>query len=137
MSPKADRGTKRTCQSCGSRFYDLNRDPIACPMCEAVFVMSAREYKAVQDAEAIAEEAAALKAAAKAAAAAKQFPAAAALPEGEDLPEIAAGDELGDIETSEEIAPGEGEETFLVEEEDGGDVSGLLDGPIEGEEEEA
>ena len=29
MSTKAERGTKRTCQNpeCGSRFYDLNRDP--------------------------------------------------------------------------------------------------------------
>jgi hypothetical protein len=30
---KVQRGTKRTCQNpeCGSRFYDLNRDPITCP----------------------------------------------------------------------------------------------------------
>ncbi|MGH6815363.1 MAG: FYDLN acid domain-containing protein, partial [Hyphomicrobiaceae bacterium] len=30
MATKAERGTKRTCQNaeCGSRFYDLNRDPI-------------------------------------------------------------------------------------------------------------
>ena len=30
---KAQRGTKRACQNpeCGSRFYDLNRNPLACP----------------------------------------------------------------------------------------------------------
>jgi uncharacterized protein (TIGR02300 family) len=27
------RGTKRTCQSCAGRFYDLNKDPIECPLC--------------------------------------------------------------------------------------------------------
>jgi uncharacterized protein (TIGR02300 family) len=30
---KPDLGTKRICHSCGARFYDLNRDPIACPKC--------------------------------------------------------------------------------------------------------
>ncbi len=30
-------GTKRQCQSCGSKFYDLLKDPIVCPSCETVF----------------------------------------------------------------------------------------------------
>ena len=30
-------GTKRTCQSCGTKFYDLRRDPIVCPKCDEVF----------------------------------------------------------------------------------------------------
>lgn len=35
------RGTKRTCQNdaCGARFYDLNRDPIECPVCGAAYVL--------------------------------------------------------------------------------------------------
>ena len=43
MSTKEDvklqRGTKRMCQNpeCGSRFYDLNRDPITCPICNSVY----------------------------------------------------------------------------------------------------
>ena len=37
MSIKAARGTKRVCQSCGNKFYDLNRDPITCPICQTVF----------------------------------------------------------------------------------------------------
>lgn len=28
-------GTKRVCQHCGARFYDLGRDPIVCPKCGA------------------------------------------------------------------------------------------------------
>jgi uncharacterized protein (TIGR02300 family) len=33
---KPEWGTKRLCQSCGERFYDLKRNPITCPNCEAV-----------------------------------------------------------------------------------------------------
>lgn len=35
--PKDDWGTKRACPKCTVRFYDLNRDPIICPGCEASF----------------------------------------------------------------------------------------------------
>ena len=43
MSTKAERGTKRTCQNpeCGSRFYDLNRDPVICPICQTVYQLEA------------------------------------------------------------------------------------------------
>jgi uncharacterized protein (TIGR02300 family) len=34
---KPEWGNKRICQSCGASFYDLRRDPIVCPKCEAVF----------------------------------------------------------------------------------------------------
>jgi len=34
---KPEWGTKRTCLSCGARFYDLQRSPIACPTCGTVF----------------------------------------------------------------------------------------------------
>jgi uncharacterized protein (TIGR02300 family) len=30
---KAEWGLKRTCQSCGARFYDLSKNPIECPKC--------------------------------------------------------------------------------------------------------
>jgi uncharacterized protein (TIGR02300 family) len=30
---KPEWGTKRTCQSCGARFYDLMHSPIVCPKC--------------------------------------------------------------------------------------------------------
>ncbi len=30
---KKDWGKKRTCESCGARFYDLGRDPPTCPKC--------------------------------------------------------------------------------------------------------
>lgn len=34
---KLEWGTKRTCQSCASRFYDLRRSPITCPKCGSPF----------------------------------------------------------------------------------------------------
>ncbi|MBF0130427.1 MAG: TIGR02300 family protein [Alphaproteobacteria bacterium] len=34
---KPEWGQKRTCPSCGARFYDLKRTPIQCPKCEARF----------------------------------------------------------------------------------------------------
>ncbi len=30
-------GTKRICQNCGTKFYDMQRDPITCPKCQTVF----------------------------------------------------------------------------------------------------
>jgi len=34
---KPELGTKRLCAACGVKFYDLNKDPIACPKCGTVF----------------------------------------------------------------------------------------------------
>ena len=33
---KPEWGLKRTCFSCGARFYDLRREPVICPVCSAV-----------------------------------------------------------------------------------------------------
>ena len=33
----ADRGLKRTCASCGTKFYDFGKLPIICPNCSAEF----------------------------------------------------------------------------------------------------
>jgi uncharacterized protein (TIGR02300 family) len=34
---KPEWGLKRTCQSCGARFYDMGRDSVACPKCGTKF----------------------------------------------------------------------------------------------------
>jgi len=36
---KLEWGTKRTCLSCGARFYDLQKTPPKCPKCGTVFEM--------------------------------------------------------------------------------------------------
>jgi uncharacterized protein (TIGR02300 family) len=38
---KPEWGSKRICQDCGARFYDLRRNPIVCPKCGAKFDASA------------------------------------------------------------------------------------------------
>ncbi len=30
-------GTKRICQNCGAKFYDMTREPIVCPRCHTEF----------------------------------------------------------------------------------------------------
>ena len=35
---KPELGTKQRCNSCEAKFFDLNKSPIVCPMCEALFI---------------------------------------------------------------------------------------------------
>jgi uncharacterized protein (TIGR02300 family) len=117
MSTKAERGTKRTCQNneCGSRFYDLNRDPIVCPICQSVYKLDAAPAEAVAAAPAPAK---------------RPPPQPAEALEGDEdaLPAI-EGDE-------EEAVAAEEDETFLeAEEEDGSDMTNIIGGPVaEGDE---
>jgi uncharacterized protein (TIGR02300 family) len=69
---KASWGTKRTCQNCAARFYDLNKSPIKCPKCgrehdreDYVKVRRGRATAATTAAAAAAAAAAAKLAAAK------------------------------------------------------------------------
>ena len=48
-------GTKRQCANCGAKFYDLRRDPIVCPRCEAVFEPVAARRSRATAAVAVAE----------------------------------------------------------------------------------
>jgi uncharacterized protein (TIGR02300 family) len=34
---KPEWGMKRVCPSCGSRYYDMQRDPVTCPKCGAAY----------------------------------------------------------------------------------------------------
>jgi uncharacterized protein (TIGR02300 family) len=115
MSTKAERGTKRTCQNpeCGSRFYDLNRDPIICPICQSVFQLNAA-------AETVAAAPAAQESARSA---------ARSRPEPAEVP-IAEDEEALPAIEDEEAAGAEEDETFLeAEEEDGSDMETII-GPV-------
>jgi uncharacterized protein (TIGR02300 family) len=113
---KASWGTKRTCQNCAARFYDLNKAPIKCPKCgrehdREDFVKVRRGR---QTAAATAAAAAALAAAAKAAVAKKKLEEADgeegadteadALEDTDDL-----ADDAEDIEVEVEDDKGEGD----------------------------
>lgn len=130
MSTKAARGTKRTCQSseCGARFYDLNRDPISCPICGSVYELASAPAAVV--ASAVGEDKGSRKS--------KKADFVPVVEDG--VPVEVPVDEgevaLPEVEGEEAIAA-ETDETFLEEEEeDGGDVSNII-GPVEGDEEEA
>ncbi|HMN37117.1 MAG TPA: TIGR02300 family protein [Hyphomicrobium sp.] len=124
MATKQPRGTKRTCQSCDERFYDLARAPIICPHCGAEYV--------------IASSPAALAALQAEEKAAKKSPKKAAYAEDADagdLPAVEGEEALEDVEADDAVS-GDDDETFLEEEEEeGGDVSGLIGDVAEGEEE--
>lgn len=104
MSTKQARGTKRTCQSedCGSRFYDLNRDPIVCPICGSIYVIASGPVGVLfKDDE-------------------KPRKAKKEIVKDEDSVEVAeeAIGEIAEDEAVEETA----DDAFLEEEEDGGDI---------------
>ena len=123
---RPDLGVKRQCLSCGARFYDLNKNPIVCPKCATVFQAAAPTR--------VAPPAAAARARPE-----EEPEVEPAGPELVSLDEVAAGEAEkdpvieDDIEVAEDVG---GEDTFLEPEEEGeDDVSGLIDGDIEDDEE--
>jgi uncharacterized protein (TIGR02300 family) len=127
MSTKAERGTKRTCQNpeCGSRFYDLSRSPIICPICQSTYEFATSAAALTAAAPVVAEEKVARKPAKKPAFVVDE----AAKPE--DVPVAEGDDVLPAIEGEEEPAAAEDDETFLEEEEeDGADMSNIIGGPV-------
>ncbi len=125
MATKQARGTKRTCQNCDERFYDLGHEPIICPFCGAKYVIASSPAAL-----------AALQAEQRELAAKKAKKAAVVEEADGELPAVEGEEALADVET-DEAAGAEDDETFLEEEEEeGGDVSNIIGGPAgEGDEE--
>ena len=125
---KPELGLKRQCMSCGAKFYDLNKNPITCPKCGTPF-----------QATALAGRAAAPIVARSAPVAEEDEPELeAAGTEMVSLDEVEAGEAEKDLPIDEdlEVADEASDDTFLEEEEEGeDDVSGLIDGDIEDDEE--
>jgi uncharacterized protein (TIGR02300 family) len=133
---KPELGTKRLCAGCGAKFYDLNKDPITCPKCGTVYEVAvvaprgrpdtraavaqpvAQEVPEPQEAEFVSLE----EADAEAQGGAKK-PAGDGVEDVEDV-EIEGGDDEDD------------DSTFIEEtEEEDTDVSEIIGGDIEPEEE--
>ena len=111
MATKADRGTKRTCQdeSCGIRFYDLARDPITCPTCGAAYKIIVAPPAALRRPS-------------------KKFEYAV------KAPAPAEAEKEADSEIVADDADGEADDTIILEEdEEDGDVSGIVEGPAKEE----
>ena len=116
---KPEMGTKRQCGSCGAKFFDLNRDPILCPKCGTTFQATAPTRMAARAVVPDDDE--------------KEPDAAADLVPLEDAD---APDALADVADVEDVeADDTPDDTFLEEEEGGDDVSGLIDGDLETDEE--
>lgn len=140
MATKEARGSKRTCQNpeCGSRFYDLNRNLITCPICDAVYklapvVVEDEPEEVVESAE----TAPAVEAPAATATAANGLDAG----DGEEVTDDDALVSLEDADAelegdSSSTSSDDEDDTFLEEEDDeGGDVSGIIGNVAEDDEE--
>ena len=122
---KPELGLKRQCMSCGAKFYDLNKDPAVCPKCGTVFqaVALGGRTAAPVVARAAEEDEPELETAG---------------PEMVSLEEVEASESDKDMPIDEDIDVGDdvADDTFLEEEEEGeDDVSDLIDGDIEDDEE--
>ncbi|RUO99822.1 TIGR02300 family protein [Hyphomicrobium sp.] len=125
MATKQERGTKRTCQNCDERFYDLAHDPIICPFCGSKYVIASSPAAL-----------AALQAEQRDLAAKKAKKAVVVDDADGELPAVEGEEALVDVE-ADDAGTTEDDETFLEEEEEeGGDVSNIIGGPAgEGDEE--
>jgi uncharacterized protein (TIGR02300 family) len=120
---KPELGAKRQCQSCGAKFFDLNKDPIVCPKCGTIFQgVSARAERASAKEDESEDE--------------TVSPAGVelvSLDEVEASEEKAADPVVDDIDVEDDDSP---DDAFLEEEEeDDDDVSNLIDGEIAPDEE--
>jgi uncharacterized protein (TIGR02300 family) len=127
---KPELGTKRVCPTTGRKFYDFNRDPIVSPYTGQSFPRSSFEPQA--------RGASPARAAPVAAAAVEEDEVDPAAAETVSLEDVEAA-ENKDVAADEDIDIGDEattDDTFLEEEEEGeDDVSGLIDGDIEDDEE--
>jgi uncharacterized protein (TIGR02300 family) len=134
---KPELGTKRLCASCGSKFYDLNRDPIHCPRCGVV-------YELVVATRPVRPEAAPV-------AARPPIPEEAPAPEPQEVETVSleeadaeaegtakkpAPEEAGIEEEEVEMDESLDDHTFIEEqEEEDADVTDIIGGDIENKEE--
>ena len=118
---KPELGSKRQCLNCGAKFFDFNKDPILCPKCGTVFQAAPLPRSPHRPAPAP-EEAEAEPVGAELVPLEDADPA-------EEKPAVAEDE----VEIEDE---GVADDPFLEEEEgDSDDVSNLIDGEIEDDEE--
>ncbi len=125
---KPELGSKRQCMSCGAKFYDLSRDPAVCPKCGTVFQAAALTRVPPP---------AVARAAPAAVADEDETELEAVGPELVSLEDVEAGEAEKDLPGDDDIdvADDVTDDTFLEEEEGEDDVSGLIDGDIEEDDE--
>ncbi|HKJ61279.1 MAG TPA: TIGR02300 family protein [Hyphomicrobiales bacterium] len=127
MSMKAARGSKRVCQNCGAKFYDLNREEIVCPMCDTVFQYEDSGARAMLSGNATEDDDDDLLVAAPSNVEIVPLEEAES-DDDADIPDL-EGDDLVEID-DDDTELGSDEETFIeVEDDDSGDdVTGIVGG---------
>ncbi len=119
---KPELGSKRQCQNCGAKFFDLNRDPILCPKCGANFQPPVVARAAARAAAANDEE--------------TELPAAGRKWSRLKTPKPTDDKAAAVVEDDVDLGDDAADDTFLEEEEeDNDDVADLIDGDIETDEE--
>lgn len=109
-----DRGTKRQCQHCSTKFYDLAKSPIVCPHCGKEFLLTeARPSRPAVVEKPVVEEVDKDPAATEAGAEVVSLEDADAEQEddGEEIPDVE------DVEVDDELADGD-DDAFLEEDEE-------------------
>ena len=123
---KPELGSKRQCQNCGAKFFDLNKDPIICPKCGTVFQgAAARSRPAAKEAEEEEDTEVATPAGVE----------VVSLDEVEASEEKAAEPVVDDIDVEEDADETPDDPFLEEEEEDDDDVTNLIDGDIAPDEE--
>jgi uncharacterized protein (TIGR02300 family) len=136
---KPELGTKRLCASCGAKFYDLNKAPIHCPKCGTVYEIAPVTTRGGRPAA----EAAARPAPAEEVAAAEpqevetvSLEEADAEASGAKKPATTDADATDDDVEIDETLDDDDDNTFIEEtEEEDADVTDIIGGDIEPEEE--
>ncbi len=111
-----ERGTKRQCLYCGTKFYDLNKDPILCPNCGKAFAVIAAKPVVRVVPESKEEETVHVdKAAVEAGAEVISLDEAETEDDGDDIPDVE------DVEVDDELG-GDDDDVFLEEDEDDDEI---------------
>jgi uncharacterized protein (TIGR02300 family) len=117
---KPELGSKRQCQSCATKFYDLSKNPILCPKCGAPFqiVALSRAPGRVEAEEVVEVEKEAV--------------------DTVSLDEVEAAENAAEvIEDEVELDDADADDDTFLEQEEGedDDVAGLIDGDLESDDE--
>ena len=124
---KPDLGGKRQCQNCATKFFDLNKTPITCPKCGSIFqVVAATAPSRASRAAPVDDEEPETETGAETV----PLEDADAVEDGK----VTAATPEDDAETEDET-PADDDSFLEEEEEDDGNVSDLIDGDIEDDEE--
>jgi uncharacterized protein (TIGR02300 family) len=136
---KAELGTKRVCPTTGRKFYDLNQNPVISPYTGEIVPIAPVATSRSRPSEAMrgAAPAAAVEAEAPEAADAELVSLEEADADSSGSKKAATLDEADDdVEVADDDAGDDDDSTFLeTDEDEGDDVSGIIGGDIESDEE--